>query len=160
MSKPLVAYFSAGGITADAAKKIAQAAGADLYAIRPQTPYTTADLDWRDPHSRSSVEMKDKSSRPPLADGDAPVKEREILYLGFPIWWYTAPTIVNTFLESYDFSGKQIILFATSGSSGFENTVADLKKSVGDRTVLREGTVVHGIKDAGFWKNWVDSLTK
>lgn len=158
MSKKLTAYFSAGGVTADAAKKIAEAAGAQLYEIRPEIPYTAADLNWQDPNSRSSVEMKDRSFRPAIADRDAPVADSDVIYLGFPIWWYTAPTIVNTFLESYDFSGKTIILFATSGSSNFENSLADLKKSVSGQTVIREGIVVHGRQDSGAWKEWVDSL--
>lgn len=157
MSKKLVAYFSAGGVTADAARKIADAAGAQLYEIRPEIPYTQADLNWQDSNSRSSVEMKDKSSRPAITDRDAPVADSDVIYLGFPIWWYTAPTIVNTFLESYDFSGKTIILFATSGSSNFENSLADLKKSVSEQAVIREGTVVHGRQDSGAWKAWVDS---
>ncbi len=129
MSKSLVAYFSASGVTADAARKIAQAAGAQLYEIRPEVPYSQADLDWRDQNSRSSVEMKDKSSRPAIMDNTAPVADSDVVYLGFPIWWYTAPTIINTFLESYDFSGKKIILFATSGSSDFGSALSDLKKA-------------------------------
>lgn len=159
MSKTLVAYFSAsaGGVTADAAEKLAKALGADIYEIRPEKPYTEADLDWMNQKSRSSLEMKDKSSRPKIADKDAPVADSDVIYLGFPIWWYTAPTIINTFLESYDFSGKKIILFATSGSSGFENSLKDLKKSVGGQTSMEEGTVVHGTKSADFWKEWVKS---
>ena len=158
MSKVLVAYFSASGVTADAAKKIAEAAGAELYEIRPEVPYTQADLNWQDPDSRSSVEMKDKSSRPKIADKNAPVADCDVLFLGFPIWWYTAPTIVNTFLESYDFSGKRIILFATSGSSGFENALSDLKASVNSAGALEEGIVVHGIQNSDTWKKWIMAL--
>lgn len=158
MSKTLVAYFSASGVTADAAKKIAEATGAQLYEIRPEIPYTQADLDWQNQNSRSSVEMKDKSSRPAIADKAAPVADSDVIYLAFPIWWYTAPTIINTFLESYDFSGKKIILFATSGSSGFGSALTDLKNSVSDQTALTEGIVVHGRQDAAAWKKWVDSL--
>ncbi len=158
MSRKLVAYFSASGVTADAAAKIAEAAGARLYEIRPEIPYTQADLNWQDPNSRSSVEMKDKSFRPAAADHDAPIADSDVIYLGFPIWWYTAPTIINTFLESYDFSGKQIILFATSGSSGFENSLSDLKKSVSETTAIREGIVVHGKQDLDAWKKWVGSI--
>lgn len=102
----LVAYFSASGTTAKAAKVLAKAAGADLYEIKPAVPYTSADLNWMDKRSRSSVEMNDKQSRPALADTDAPVSKHDMIFLGFPIWWYTAPTIINTFLESYDFTGK------------------------------------------------------
>ena len=158
MSKILTAYFSASGVTADAAKKVAEAAGAELYEIRPEVPYTKADLDWTNKNSRSSVEMKDKSSRPKIADKSAPVAGCDAILLGFPIWWYTAPTIINTFLESYDFSGKRIILFATSGSSGFEHSLEDIKKSVSATASVEEGIVVHGTKDAGEWKKWVMSL--
>lgn len=158
MSKKLVAYFSASGVTADAAKKVAQAAGADLYEIRPEVPYTKEDLDWQNKQSRSSVEMSDKSSRPALADKDAKADEYDVIFLGFPVWWYTAPTIINTFLESYDLAGKTIILFATSGSTGFDKSAGDLKVSVADSTVIREGKIIHGKETAEEWKAWVDSL--
>ena len=158
MSKIFVAYFSASGVTADAAKKIAAAAGSELYEIRPAIPYTEADLDWRDQNSRSSVEMKDKSSRPAVADKDANVADSDVIFLGFPIWWYTAPTIINTFLEHYDFSGKKIILFATSGSTDFGSSVSDLSKSVSDTAVITEGIVIHGKQDSGAWKSWVETL--
>ncbi len=158
MSKVLVAYFSASGVTADAAKKIAEIADAELYEIRPEIPYTQADLDWKDQNSRSSIEMKDKSFRPKMADKNAPVADCDVLFLGFPIWWYTAPTIINTFLESYDFSGKRIILFATSGSSGFEKALSDLRASASDGATLEEGIVVHGIQNSDIWKKWIVSL--
>ncbi len=130
MSKILVAYFSASGVTKKAAENLAQAAGADLYEIRAAVPYNRADLDWTDKKSRSSMEMSDKSSRPAIADTDAEISQYDTVFLGFPIWWYVAPTIVNSFLESYDFSGKRIILFATSGGSGFGKAAAGLKGSV------------------------------
>ena len=117
--KKLVAYFSASGTTRKVAEELAAAIGADVYEIRPKAPYTRADLDWMDKKSRSTLEMKDPSSRPELADRDARIAEYDEVFLGFPIWWYVAPTIINTFLESYDFSGKKIVLFATSGGSGF-----------------------------------------
>ena len=158
MSKKLVAYFSASGVTADAAKKISQAANADLYEICPQVLYTGADLNWQDKNSRSSVEMNDRAFRPALADKNAKAEEYDVIFLGFPIWWYTAPTIINTFLESYDISGKTIILFATSGSSGFDKAAADLKVSVDGSTVIKEGIVIHGKQSAEEWKKWVDSL--
>ena len=158
MSKKLVAYFSAGGVTADAAKKIAESANAELYEIRPEVTYTAADLNWQDKNSRSSVEMNDRTFRPALADKNAKAEEYDVILLGFPIWWYTAPTIINTFLESYELSGKTIILFATSGSTGFDKSAADLKVSVDDSTVIREGIVIHGEQSAEEWKNWVDSL--
>ena len=117
--------------------------GADLYEIKPQTLYTRADLNWQDKQSRSSVEMNDKSFRPPLANRDAHVENYDTIFLGFPIWWYTAPTIINTFLESYDFSDKTIILFATSGGSGFGKTAADLKNSA-KGAVIRNGKLLNG----------------
>ena len=132
--------------------------GAELYEICPAIPYTEADLDWRDQNSRSSVEMKDKSSRPAIADKDANVAESDVIFLGFPIWWYTAPTIINTFLEGYDFSGKKIVLFATSGSTDFGSSVIDLSKSVSDTAIMTEGIVVHGTQDSSAWKSWIETL--
>ena len=129
MSKKLVSYFSASGTTKKVANMIAEAAGADLYEIKPEIPYTTADLNWMDKKSRSSVEMSDKTLRPAIADTDANIEAYDEIVIGFPIWWYVAPTIINTFLESYDFSGKKIVLFATSGGSGFGNTVSELAPS-------------------------------
>lgn len=158
MSKILTAYFSASGVTADAAKKIAEITGSKLYEIRPETPYTQADLNWQDKSSRSSLEMKDKSSRPKIADKNAPVAECDVIFLGFPIWWYTAPTIINTFLESYNFEGKRIILFSTSGSSGFGSALADLKSSLGGNALIEEGIIVHGRQDNSEWKQRISSL--
>ena len=129
MSKKLVAYFSASGITRNVAKMVAEAAGADLYEITPKEAYTKADLNWMDKKSRSSVEMTDKKIRPEITDTDAKISEYDEIFLGFPIWWYVAPTIINTFLEKYDFTGKKIVLFATSGGSGFGNTVKELQPS-------------------------------
>ncbi len=142
--KSLVAYFSASGVTARAAKTLAEAAGADLYEIKPKMPYTKADLNWMDKNARSSIEMKDPSSRPELADENADIASYDVIFLGFPIWWYVAPTIINTFLEAYDFSGKTIILFATSGGSGLGKTVEKLKPSVSDTTVIKEGKLLNG----------------
>ncbi|SHM71926.1 flavodoxin [Ruminococcus flavefaciens] len=146
MSTKLVAYFSASGKTAETAKKLAAAAGADIYEIRPAVPYTKADLNWMDKQSRSSIEMSDHSSRPALADTDADIRDHDTIYIGFPVWWYIAPTIINTFLESYDFSGKRIILFATSGGSGFGKTVENLKVSAPDSQIT-EGKVNPSAKD-------------
>lgn len=158
MSKILVAYFSASGVTAKAAKALAQAAGADLYEIKPAIPYTKADLNWTDKTSRSSVEMQDPSSRPALADQTAQIANYDVVFLGFPIWWYVAPTIVNSFLESYDFAGKTIVLFATSGGSGFGKTVASLQGSVSPETKILEGRLLNGKLSDGELKAWVDSL--
>ena len=158
MQHPMVAYFSASGTTARVAKDLAQAAGASLYEIRPAVPYTAADLNWQDSHSRSSVEMADKSSRPALADGSADVAGSDVIFLGFPIWWYTAPTIVRTFLEGYDFSGKTVVLFATSGGSGLGSTAADLRSSVSPDTRLVEGKLLNGRPSEAALKAWVDAL--
>ena len=123
MSKVLVAYFSAGGVTAKLAKRLAEAIGADLHEIQPEVPYTNADLDWMNKKSRSSVEMNDKSFRPAVANKVENMEQYSVIFTAFPIWWYVAPTIVNTFLEQYDLSGKTIIPLATSGSSGMGNTM-------------------------------------
>lgn len=158
MSKALVAYFSVSGTTACVAKELAQAADADLYEIKPQVPYTKADLNWMDKKSRSSVEMNDKSSRPMLADKDANITAYDTILLGFPIWWYVAPTIINSFLESYDFSGKKIVLFATSGGSGFGKTVAGLKPSVAADTTIIEGKLLNGRPSEASMKDWVKTI--
>ncbi len=158
MGKTLVAYFSAGGTTARVAKELAQAAGADLYEIKPVVPYTKDDLNWMDKKSRSSVEMSDKSSRPAIADSNAEISQYDTIFLGFPIWWYVAPTIVNSFLESYDFSGKKIILFATSGGSGFGKTAAGLKESVAADTVIVEGKILNGANSEDSLRKWVETI--
>ena len=128
MSKKLVAYFSARGVTKNAAERLAKAVGADLFEIKPQVPYTNADLDWMNKKSRSSVEMSNPDSRPAIAETLPNMQDYDTVFVGFPIWWYVAPTIINTFLESYDFSGKTMVPFATSGSSGMGKTVDVLKK--------------------------------
>ena len=140
MGKRLVAYFSASGTTRKVAEMIASAADADMYEIVPKQPYSKADLNWMDKKSRSSVEMSDKNYRPEITDTDAHIGMYDEIILGFPIWWYVAPTIINTFLENYDFSGKKIVLFATSGGSGFGNTVRELKPSA-PNAVFVEGKV-------------------
>ena len=158
MSKTLVAYFSASGTTARVANELAQAVGADLYEIKPAVPYTKADLNWMDKKSRSSVEMNDKSSRPALTDRDANIAAYDTILLGFPIWWYVAPTIINSFLESYDFSGKKVVLFATSGGSGFGKAVAGLKPSVAADTVIIEGKVLNGRQTVASLKAWAETV--
>lgn len=127
MGKTLVAYFSASGTTQAIAKTLAEVAGADLYEIKPQVAYTSADLDWTNPKSRSSIEMKDLDFRPPMAENAVNIAEYDTILLGFPVWWYIAPTIINTFMESHDFTGKNIISFATSGGSGIEKCENNLK---------------------------------
>jgi len=157
MKKALVAYFSATGTTAAAAKKLAEAAGADLYEIKPAVPYTKEDLNWMNKKSRSSVEMNDKSSRPELADKNAAISSYDLILAGFPIWWYVAPTIINTFLESYDFTGKKIVLFATSGGSGFGKAVESLKGSAPGAEIA-EGKILNHLPDAAELRQWVESL--
>ncbi len=138
MSKALVAYFSASGVTAKLASKLAETIGADLHEIEPKQPYSAADLNWNNPNSRSSVEMKDKAFRPEIANKVEHMEQYDIIYVGFPIWWYVAPTIINTFLEQYDLKGKTVIPFATSGGSGMGNTNAELAGSC-PGAVLKEG---------------------
>lgn len=127
--KTLVAYFSASGVTKGVAEKMAEKIGADIYEIKPVKPYTDADLNWMNKNSRSSLEMKDKSSRPEIIKDGLDVSGYDRILLGYPVWWYTAPTIINTFLETYDFSGKKIIIWATSGGSGLGKAKNDLAKS-------------------------------
>ena len=142
MSKTLVAYFSASGRTRKQAEKIAKEQNADLYEIKPVVPYTKADLNWWNEDCRSIKEMKDPAyRRPEIIDDDAHIEDYDVIYLGFPIWCYIAPTIVNTFLEKYDFSGKKIILFATSGGSRWGKTVDSLKGSVAADCVIETSTV-------------------
>lgn len=128
MSKTLVAYFSASGTTAKVAKKMAEAIGADLYEIKPETPYTGADLNWQNKNSRSSVEMNDRSSRPAIAVKVADMPQYDVVFVGFPVWWYREPSIIDTFMESYDFAGKTVIPFATSGGSGLGDSAANMQK--------------------------------
>lgn len=157
MSKTLVAFFSASGVTRQVAQKLAAAAQADLYEIKPAIPYTQADLNWRDKSSRSSVEMQNLAIHPQLADTDAKIEQYDRILLGYPIWWYMAPTIINTFLESYDFSGKSIILFATSGGSGFGKSVKELSPSCPNATI-REGRMLNGNPSEQELRQWVESL--
>ena len=158
MSKKLVAYFSASGVTAKVAELLADAVGADIHEIKPKVPYTKADLNWMDKKSRSSIEMADKKIRPEIAESNVRIEEYDVIFLGFPIWWYVAPTIINTFLEKYDFSGKKIVLFATSGSSKFGNTVKELKGSVADNTAIIVGKLLNGRQTIASVKAWTDSL--
>ena len=158
MSRKLVAYFSASGVTAKVADMLADAVGADIYEIRPEVPYSKADLNWMNKKSRSSVEMNDKSFRPAIADTDAKIDQYDTIFLGFPIWWYVAPTIINTFLESYDFAGKKIILFATSGSSGFGKTVEELKVSVPASCEIFEGKLLNGKQTIPKIREWTETL--
>lgn len=156
MNKTLVAYFSASGTTRIIAEMIAEVGDFSLYEITPKELYTSDDLNWMNKKSRSSVEMSNKKIRPEITDTDAHIKEYDTIILGFPIWWYVAPTIVNTFLEKYDFSGKKIVLFATSGGSGFGNTVKELKPSAPGAEIV-EGKLLNRANKQEIEK-WVKSL--
>lgn len=157
MSKVLVTYFSASGVTAGAAETLARAAGADLYEIRPAQAYTKEDLDWNNKQSRSSLEMTDETSRPEMADNDSHAGDYDVIFIGFPIWWGVAPRVVNTFIESNDLTGKKIVIFATSGGSGIDYAINDMKKRypqlaiAGGRLLSRKDT------DAEM-RNWVKEL--
>ena len=155
--KTLVAYFSASGSTASVAKEVASAANADLYEIKPRVRYTSADLNWMDKKSRSSVEMSNPASRPEIVKDLPDLSQYDTVIIGFPIWWYVAPTIINTFLESGDFSGKKIALFATSGGSGFGKTVQNLKPSVDASAQFVSEKLLNGATPADI-KAWVDTL--
>ena len=146
MSKKLVAYFSASGTTKKVAERLAKAAGADLFEIRPAIPYTSADLNWMDKKSRSSVEMNDPDSRPEIAETMPNMADYDTVFIGFPIWWYVAPHIIHTFLESYDFSGKTLVPFATSGGSGMGKTVDELRKLCPNAD-WKAGKLVNGASD-------------
>ena len=127
MSKALVAYFSAGGTTAALSEKLAAEIGADLFEIRPEVPYTKADLNWMNKQSRSSVEMNDRSARPAIASRVENMDQYDIVFVGFPIWWYREPSIIDTFMEAYDFSGKTVVPFATSGGSGMGDSSENMQ---------------------------------
>ena len=158
MAKKLVAYFSASGVTAKVADMLADAVGADIHEIRPKIPYTKADLNWMNKKSRSSIEMNDKTIWPEIVESNIQIDDYDVIYLGFPIWWYVAPTIINTFLEKYDFSRKKIILFATSGGSKFGETVEELKVSVSADTEIIEGKLLNGRQSIASIKAWTDTL--
>ena len=158
MAKKLVAYFSASGVTAKVADMLADAIGADIHEICPKVPYTKSDLNWMNKKSRSSIEMNDKTIRPEIAESNVQIDDYDVIFLGFPIWWYVAPTIINTFLEKYDFSGKKIILFATSGGSKFGKTVEELKVSVSADTEIIEGKLLNGRQSIATIKAWTDTL--
>ncbi len=153
--KTLVAYFSASGITKSVAEKIANVVDATLYEIKPEAPYTEADLDWRDKNSRSSVEMNDLSSRPAIIKDLEDADSYDVIYIGYPIWWYTAPTIINTFIEAYKFEGKTIIPFATSGSSSITKSVEDLKNSY-PNIDWKEGKLLNGATLESV-KEWIEN---
>lgn len=157
MSRKLVAYFSASGVTAKVAEKLSEAIGADLYAIEPEVPYTKADLDWMDKKSRSTIEMNNPSSRPAIAGKRDNMNDYDTVFVGFPIWWYVAPTIINTFLESYDLTGKTIIPFATSGGSDMGKTNEKLLPSCKGAKLLNGKVFKASVSGADLAK-WAEGL--
>ena len=152
--KTLVAFFSASGITKKVAENLAQVTNSDIYEIKPSVPYTNKDLNWMDKESRSSVEMNDSNSRPEIVNDNFSIEKYDTVFLGFPIWWYVAPTIINTFLEKHDFSNKKIILFATSGGSRFGGTIEKLKPSISDSTEIIEGEILNHNPEKETIKAW------
>ncbi len=158
-TKRLVAYFSASGMTRRTAEKLAEAAGADLFEICPEVPYTEADLNWMDKKSRSTAEMKDQNSRPAIKGIVENMEQYETVFLGFPIWWYEAPRIISTFLEQYDFSGKQIVLFCTSGGSGLGDTESKLKPLCSKTARWLPGKRLNAGDSVDTLKEWVRTLT-
>lgn len=147
MAKTLVAYFSATGATMNVASRLARATDSDLFAIVPSNPYTSADLNWRDKQSRSTLEASDPSCRPAIVSKVKRIEDYDTIFLGFPIWWYVAPVIINTFLESYDLAGKTIVLFATSGGSGMGKTASVLRPSAPNAKIV-EGGILNNASDA------------
>lgn len=154
----LVAYFSASGETERLARTIARATGGDLHEIEPETPYTAADLDWNDARSRSSVEMGDPASRPAVANRVADMDAYDTVFVGFPIWWYVAPTIISTFLEAYDFSGKTVVPFATSGGSGLGGSESILQACCSPTTAWKPGKRLPSHAGEAEVGRWVESL--
>lgn len=157
MSRKLVAYFSASGVTAKVAEKLSEAIGADLYAIEPEVPYTKADLDWMDKKSRSTIEMNNPASRPAIAGKRDNMNDYDTVFVGFPIWWYVAPTIINTFLESYDLTGKTIIPFTTSGGSDMGKTNEKLLPSCKGAKLLNGKVFKASVSGADLAK-WAEGL--
>ena len=157
MSRKLVAYFSASGVTAKVAEKLSEAIGADLYAIEPEVPYTKADLDWINKKSRSTIEMNNPASRPAIAGKRDNMNDYDTVFVGFPIWWYVAPTIINTFLESYDLTGKTIIPFATSGGSDMGKTNEKLLPSCKGAKLLDSKVFKASVSGADLAK-WAEGL--
>ena len=155
MSKALVAYFSASGVTSKVAKNLASAIGADIFEIKPVQKYSKADLNWMDKRSRSSVEMNDRSSRPAIAERVNQMSDYDIVFIGFPIWWYREPSIIDTFMETYDFSGKTIVPFATSGGSGLGDSAENMQ-TLAKGAKVEEGKRFGRNASASELKNWAE----
>ncbi|MFU7515713.1 flavodoxin [Clostridium sp. HCS.1] len=156
-NKVLVAYFSASGVTESIAKLLAEAINSDIYKINPEVPYTKEDLDWSNKKSRSSIEMKNINSRPKIADRDAKIEDYDVIFIGFPVWWYIAPTIINTFIERYDFKGKTVIPFATSGGSGIENCEVILQKQY-PNIDWKKGKLLNGRQTKEKLLSWTNTI--
>ena len=155
MSKALVAYFSASGVTSKVAKNLASAIGADIFDIKPVQKYSKADLNWMDKRSRSSVEMNDRSSRPAIAERVNQMSDYDVVFIGFPIWWYREPSIIDTFMEVYDFSGKTIVPFATSGGSGLGDSAENMQ-TLAKGAKVEEGKRFGRNASASELKNWAE----
>ena len=155
MSKALVAYFSASGVTSKVAKNLASAIGADIFEIKPVQKYSKADLNWMDKRSRSSVEMNDRSSRPAIAERVNQMSDYDVVFIGFPIWWYREPSIIDTFMETYDFSGKTIVPFATSGGSGLGDSAENMQL-LAKGAKVEEGKRFGRNASASELKNWAE----
>ena len=155
--KALVTYFSASGVTAGLARRLADAIHTPVYEIKPAVSYTRADLDWRNKQSRSTIEMQDKSCRPALADTDAPVAEADVIFVGYPVWWYREPSIIDSFLSAYDFTGKKIVLFATSGNSDI-GTEAPARAAEITKTSVLPGKRFSGNASADELRAWAEAL--
>ena len=158
MSRKLVAYFSASGVTAEVAQKIASAENAACFAIEPEAPYTREDLDWTNKQSRSTLEMSDPGCRPPVRGCVEDMAQYDVVFVGFPIWWGREPSVVDTFLTSYDFSGKRIVPFCTSGGSGMGRTAERIRSLVGPGAVVEEGKRLAGKVSAEDLKLWTEGL--
>jgi len=156
MKKSLVAYFSASGVTAQLAKRLAQTVGADTFAIIPQVLYTQADLDWTDKTSRSTLEMKDKNCRPPLAHPVPDISKYEVVFVGFPVWWYREPSIIDTFIEACHFNGQSVVPFATSGGSGLGDAPNNIQ-SLAPQAVVKEGKLWNRTIDESELKSWAQT---
>ena len=158
MSKALVAYFSASGVTAKMAEKLARGIGADLFEIKPETPYTNADLDWQNSKSRSSVEMNDRNARPAIAEKKDNMAEYDVVFVGFPVWWYREPSIIDTFMEQYDFSGKTVVPFATSGMSGIGESGRNMNALAPGAKVVEGKRFANSVSEGelvGWAKEWL-----
>ena len=157
MSKTLVAYFSASGVTAAVAKKLAAAVGADLFEIQPKQLYTDDDLNWQNSRSRSSVEMNDRSCRPAIASAVENMAQYDAVLVGFPVWWYREPSIIDTFMEAYDFSGKKVVLFCTSGGSGLGDSAQNMQALAAGATVVNGKRFSPSVSE-GELKAWAESV--